>query len=262
MNVSDKLQVIAENVSNVHEAGYLKGYTEGGILGYDQGYGEGVHLGQSKVWDAIQDSGKRTNYSSAFSYEEWNSDTFQPKNNIKPITALSMFHMTSCSDATKAIDLIKLKEETGFAFDFSECTTLGYAFASKVCFKTIDEVDMRKCTTTGSASYAFYGGYGGGNTLKEIKKIICDENTQFNSTTFNYLAFLEEIRFEGTIGKTGITFASSKYLSYESLMSIVNALKDFSGTGTTMSITLGTENLAKLTDAEKAKATQKGWSLT
>ena len=41
-------------------------------------------------------------------------------------------------------------------------------------------------------------------------------------------------------------------------MSIINALKS----GVTQTLTLGTDNLAKLTDTEKAIATEKGWTLT
>ena len=44
-------------------------------------------------------------------------------------------------------------------------------------------------------------------------------------------------------------------------MSIINALYDYSATATTKTITLGAENLAKLTDAEKKTAEDKGWSL-
>jgi hypothetical protein len=46
-------------------------------------------------------------------------------------------------------------------------------------------------------------------------------------------------------------------------MSIINTLNDYSTyTGTTVfKVTLGSTNLAKLTDAEKAIATEKGWTL-
>ena len=51
------------------------------------------------------------------------------------------------------------------------------------------------------------------------------------------------------------------FVSMEELNSIINALKDYSGSGKTYTCTLGATNLAKLTDAEKAIATEKGWTL-
>jgi uncharacterized protein YndB with AHSA1/START domain len=44
-------------------------------------------------------------------------------------------------------------------------------------------------------------------------------------------------------------------------MNIIGCLSDYSGSGTTHTCTIGTANLAKLTDAEKAIATEKGWTL-
>ena len=72
--------------------------------------------------------------------------------------------------------------------------------------------------------------------------------------------WLENITFDGDIGNS-INFSTCTKLNHDSLMSIINHLKDFSGTSTTKTCTLGSSNLAKLTDAEKAIATQKGWSL-
>jgi hypothetical protein len=71
---------------------------------------------------------------------------------------------------------------------------------------------------------------------------------------------LQNITFEGVIPMS-LSFADCVLLTHDSLMSILNALKDLTGTGSTLTLTLGTTNLAKLTDAEKAIATQKGWSL-
>ena len=44
-------------------------------------------------------------------------------------------------------------------------------------------------------------------------------------------------------------------------MSVVDALQDYADSGTTYTVTFGAVNLAKLTDAEKATATGKGWTL-
>lgn len=234
-------------------------------VGWNIGYEAGKQAQYDALWDAIQDGGNRVDYKYAFSRSKWNSDTFKPKYNISPTVATELFRAANVGDdTTKRIDLIKLEEETGFKFDFSNCTNMAYAFADGGCILTIGEVDLRKCTGGESLTYAFYGGYGGTHKT-EIKKIICDENTYFHLYTFDNLHYLQEIRFEGIIGTkgtNGMLFSKSTKLSHDSLMSIINALQDLTGTEITRSIVLGTTNLAKLTDAEKAIATQKGWSLT
>lgn len=52
-------------------------------------------------------------------------------------------------------------------------------------------------------------------------------------------------------------------LTVQSLMNVINNLYDFRANGetTTRTLTLGTTNLNKLTDEQKAVATNKGWSL-
>ena len=53
-------------------------------------------------------------------------------------------------------------------------------------------------------------------------------------------------------------------LTVQSLMNVINNLYDFVGNGesTTRTLKLGTTNLNKLTEEQKAFATNKGWSLT
>lgn len=97
-----------------------------------------------------------------------------------------------------------------------------------------------------------------GAKIVTIRELIVDE-----STTYGYAGFpssLENIKITGTIGDD-IDFGSCTKLTQGSLISIMNALKDYSALGTTCTLTLGATNLAKLTDEEKALATQKGWTL-
>ncbi|MBQ9096942.1 MAG: hypothetical protein IJY55_00920, partial [Clostridia bacterium] len=63
------------------------------------------------------------------------------------------------------------------------------------------------------------------------------------------------------IAGTNFNISRHNNLTFDSLVSIILALKDYSGTSTTKTVTLGATNLAKLTDSEKAIATQKGWTL-
>ena len=56
-----------------------------------------------------------------------------------------------------------------------------------------------------------------------------------------------------------IDFSESPLLSHDSIINIISVLIN---TTTTKTLSLGTTNLAKLTDEEKAVATEKGWTLT
>lgn len=74
-----------------------------------------------------------------------------------------------------------------------------------------------------------------------------------------------QLTFENTI-ITNINSNSRLYegaqLTVESLLSLLNALKDYSGTGTTKTLRLSSASIGKLTDAQKAIAINKGWTLT
>lgn len=108
-----------------------------------------------------------------------------------------------------------------------------------------------------------YGGTWQGCTLLETIAVIrCNENTIFPSA-FSGCSGLINVTFDGTIGQNDLNFTQSTKLSHDSLMGIINSLKDYSGSGTTHTVTLGSANLSadKLSDVEKAVATEKGWSL-
>lgn len=92
-------------------------------------------------------------------------------------------------------------------------------------------------------------------------KIETIKSFKFSSTValpyaFRYANNLKNITIVGEIPFS--TRFNDCPLTHDSLMSIINALKS----GVTQTLTLGTDNLAKLTDTEKAIATEKGWTLT
>lgn len=57
-----------------------------------------------------------------------------------------------------------------------------------------------------------------------------------------------------------LDLSSSRKLSVDSLMNVINQAKDLSGTGSA-TLTLGTTNIAKLTEEQIAIASSKGWTL-
>ena len=95
--------------------------------------------------------------------------------------------------------------------------------------------------------------------LKTIKKLIVNENNTYVHW-FTDCASLENITFEGVIGND-LSFADSPSLTVESMLNIFGCLRDNKVSGASNTLTLGSTNLNKLTDTEKAIATEKGWTL-
>lgn len=58
-----------------------------------------------------------------------------------------------------------------------------------------------------------------------------------------------------------LDLSSSRKLTAESLMNVINEAKDLSNTGGTATLTLGSTNIAKLTEEQIAIASAKGWTL-
>lgn len=101
------------------------------------------------------------------------------------------------------------------------------------------------------------------NNLVTIRKLIVTEATTVHTQSFGGCNNLENITIEGVIACNNFNFQAAKKLSHDSLMSIINALQDKSAdtSGTAWVVTIGSANLAKLTQEEIALAEQKGWSL-
>ena len=83
--------------------------------------------------------------------------------------------------------------------------------------------------------------------------------------SFSNSSNLENLNF-GFDRKVNISFSKNSKLTLDSLLSIINGLYDFVGnsmtpTSTQGKLTLGSTNLAKLSDEQKAIATAKGWTL-
>ena len=95
-------------------------------------------------------------------------------------------------------------------------------------------------------------------SLVSIDKLIISEKATGTNLArmFDSCSALENVIFEGVIA-ADISLSGSPLLSHDSIMSLLNCMK----TGGAGTVTLGETNLAKLTDAEKAIATEKGWTL-
>lgn len=220
----------------------------GGAGNIEEYIEQGRQAEWSEFWDEFQDNGNRTNYQHAFARDGWSDRIFKPKYNITALNPMQMFWYN-----TRITNLKQLLIDTGVTLSTTGATTLLQMFQSS----SITHIPIIDARTASNINYTF----GSGCKAVEIEKLIVSETTPFTSTTFNNASYLETLIIEGTIGVNGFNVQWSTKLSHESLMSIINALKDYSedASGTTWTVTLGPDNIAKLTSDELKIAENKGW---
>lgn len=217
--------VMTENVPKVYEAGRKSEY--------------------DRFWDAYQENGNRTNYYFAFGGPGWTNSTFNPKYSIFPsYIGYGMFWNSGISG-----DLEEICEEKGIVLDFTGSKYMSYCFSQANSLKSVGIVDVS------NAEKSLVQIFGNNISIETIRLLKIREEQTLSGGFTNCIS-LQNITIEGTIGNNfDIHFSP---LTHESLMSIINHLGTVT---TTKTLTLGSTNLAKLTDAEKAIATEKGWTL-
>ena len=151
--------------------------------------------------------------------------------------------------------------------DTSNVTNMSSMFS--YCYKltTIPRLDTSNVTDMSSMfSYC--------NKLTTIPQLDTS-NVNSISNTFQYASALSDFGGLKNIGQAFSTTQSANYSSYkldlskatnlthESLMNVINNLYDIATAGVqAQQLVLGSDNLAKITDEEKAIAQNKGWSLS
>lgn len=267
-------------VYNVSDGGYERGYTEGEKVGYSNGYTEGetkgieqgyangkadgyadgYEIGNSNgveqgkqaeydaFWDTYQLNGDRSSYAYLFAGAGWNETTFKPKYDIKPKNAQYMFRYSNIN-----ADLVEILEKQGVVLDISGITNTDRTFAD--CkFVRLGVLDFSNVTAINTT-------FANTSTLVTIDKIILkDDGSNTFSTVFTNLSALENITFEGVIGKGGINFQWSNKISRASIESIINALSTTtSGLTVTLSKT-GVNKAIKLVEPDDDSTTSGWWA--
>jgi hypothetical protein len=199
-----------------------------------------------EFWDNFQDYGKREFYNYGFaSHFGWNATNLKPKYDVKPVEANYLFY------GFRFPSLKPFFDDRGIQLDFSNCRNMSFAFIASNLTE-LGVIDLKNAGTSTSSMCS------GCSKLVTIKKMVVYANNVVATSTFSGCTNLENIIIEGVIGKNFDMSPCTK-LSHDSLMSIINHLE--AKTSGTFTLSIGSTNLAKLTDAEKAIATQKGWTL-
>lgn len=227
MSIAEKLTTVAENVPKVYEAGQKSEY--------------------DRFWDSYVPAGDIIYGAYRFAGQGWNDKTFRPNKNIKiGTTATGMFRQSVITN---------MKECLGsYTLDMSTVTSASACFGYMEWLTVMPKINLSSLT---NASYLFQSD----TRLTTIEELTVSEKTTFTSaSSFADCTSLTHLIMTGTLATNGLDLHWSP-LDKESLLSILGVLQDKTSVGGTWKVTLGTENLAKLSDAEKAIATQKGWTL-
>ncbi len=246
MSVKEKMTAIAANIRS--KTGKTEPLNLDEIAnGVNEVYEAGRKQEWSDFWDEYQTNGKRTNYGYAFTGTMastpqigWTDKTFKPKYDIKPKDANRMFHGCAITN------LKQILEEQGVTLDMSDCTnaSLMFGFATKITH--IPELNFSSGTGTDCVTVLFSYCY----ALESVDKIIFPQENSFALTSFfNSCEKLKEVRFEGGICRS--LSCSVSPLTVESMVSIINHLKNYAGTENAGKYTLTLKDTCKTLMAQQ-----------
>lgn len=204
--VEEKFNTLVPKVAEVYEAGKAEGGS------YNEGYEAGKQAEYDRFWDNFQQNGNRTDYRNGFG-RGWTAETFKPKYDIRPTDAYMMFYNTDLG----GIDLAEHLNSLGVTIDFSNCKNMQWIFERA----RISRVGVIDITGAVAANTIFANC----SLLHTIDTLIVSENSTAVTNSFGGCTSLANITIEGIIAQNA-NFKDCP-LTHDSLMSIINALKNF-----------------------------------
>ena len=206
------------------------------------GSGEGGN--NELTWNVVTDNGTR----GAYLFYGCNDLTELDVSNLDTSYMTSMSYMFYNCKSLTTLDLSN--------FDGTNVTNMSYMFYNCKSLTTLDLSGFNASKVANIAN--MFNGCTSLTTLDlsglDVTSLIV---ASYTSNAFNNCTALVDFYPPNNINGV-MSFSSCTNLSHDSLMRIINNLMT---TTITRTLTLGTTNLAKLSDEEKAIATGKGWTL-
>lgn len=267
--------------------GFSDGYVFGKADGYDEGHTHGYEAGKITerydFWNKYQLGGTVMGYGSAnymFAGPRWNDETFHPMFdiNLSGAATQALFTYNACTNIKQRLEECGVKITSTSSVGI---TSLAQLFVSTQT-KELPPIYNVKPPSSGNGIsmqrfaersaklvevpyYEFFDEVGDfTQAFSDCASLARVVGIDFSSATtaskcFTNCTKLTDITVYGEI-PVSISFAQSP-LTRESALSVINHLKDISGTGTTLTVTFSSTTKALLTDEDKAIATQKGWTI-
>ena len=137
-------------------------------------------------------------------------------------------------------------------FDTSQVTSMAYMFYGCKSLTSLTFGSNFNTSSVTNMNQMFYNC----PKLKNIVGTLNMQNVTSASNMIEYCSALEEVHIHN-LG-VDLKLSNSYKITHDCLVELINNLQTVTSTKT---LTLGSTNLAKLTDAEKQVATNKGWTL-
>jgi hypothetical protein len=202
---------LADKIKAVFEVGKASS-------GFDDGFNEGQNTEHMAFWDTFTNNGKITDYTNAFYNPDgiirWNKDTFKPPYKLTVKKCSQMFHYF----AWQCRPFIGITPDI---VDFSQCTEAYKTFRNAhISPLVVDFSSLTKMAHTFSCD-------NGGNLLDTTVKV----TEKLTSTDNPFLHNKHGATFtDDSVIACSISFSYCTLMTVKQAKSIINALKDFSGT--------------------------------
>jgi len=213
---------------------------------YWDGHRVGAREGRHYAAEQAQNFGNRKDYSYWRAAEDI-TDLKIPLP-MKPTACAYMFSSAITNDGS-TIDLSQ------YDIDFSPCTNFTYWLNNS----PINKIGVLDTTSCSNPSTLLTNAR---NLITINKLILKEDGSQTLGSAFgqNTYALQNINEIEGYFGSS-FSFTWNDVLTHDTLVRIIEHLKDYSGTSTEPVLTIGTANQTKLTQAEKTLIESKGWDL-
>ena len=205
-----------------------------------------VFINKKDFWTAFQQNKTRTDYRYAFAYG-WSEDMFTPSREV-------MAKIIPEGDGSADYMFFKtaLQRADNKFFDFSKTESLNHTFSSSESLVTVeaDVGNVKRMEWTFADSTVL---------ITVVLRGLSAECT-FDSIFYN-CPKLRNLVIDGVIGQNGFDISMCPKLTYESLISIVNALEDLTGSCETKTITMSKTNLFNIMQEDEEYIRSKGWEI-
>ena len=178
---------------------------------------------------------------------------------ISNVQSIGAYAFSNCYSLTDVLFGDSVGKIEGHAF--AECRSLGGDITLPNCTSidiyaftyctNLTSITLPNCTSVSTHAFSY---------CTDLTSITLPNCTSIGNTAFSYCINLTYVDLGDSFNCNDLNLAVSTRYSVDTLVGILNSLKDRTGQ-TAYTLTLGATNLAKLTDEQKAIATNKNWVL-